>query len=79
MTAEHSPLPTTHDTVLSTLLVGTVTLISELPRPDFHQSSSAKSNSSSPAARRFDLSIIGILLAIDLLCGFDEMIAPSSR
>ena len=58
MTAEHASLPTTHDTVLSTLLVGTVTLISELPRPDFHQPYSAKSNSSSPTARLFDLSIM---------------------
>jgi hypothetical protein len=68
---EHAPLLTTHDTVLPTLLVGTITLISKLSRPYFHQSSSATNNCSSSTTRWFDRSIAGILFTIEPLYGSD--------
>jgi hypothetical protein len=49
---EPAPLPTiTPDTVLPTLLVGTIGLISKLSPPHFYQSFSATNNASS---RLFD-------------------------
>jgi hypothetical protein len=79
MTCEHAPLPTTHDTALPTLLVGTITLMSKVSQSNFHQSTSATNNTSSATTRWFDRSIAGILFAIEPLCGRGDMIAPSSR
>jgi hypothetical protein len=62
-----------------TLLVGMITLMSKVPRSNFHRSTSATNNSSSPTTRWFDRSIAGILFAIEPLCGRGDMIAPSSR
>jgi hypothetical protein len=75
-----APLPTiTPDTVLPTLLVGTIGLISKLSPPHFYQSFSATNNGSSSTMRWSDLSSARDLVRDEPLYGSDDMIPASSR